>query len=313
MKKTVKEGSAGKMNDEQQTIILKALADEVRLRLLRLLSREELNVQEICDILHLPQPRVSRHLAALKKINLVGDRRDGTKSYYSTRPLDGPLKDFESYIQSVYISEHSDLNELEVILAKRTQVSHEFSSAIAQEWDNISTNLHSPLASMLTLASLAPRGLTVADLGCGTGIMLPLLSRFADKVYAVDHSEQMLEQARQRCEKLGIYNVEYIKSDLTNLCEAVPQCDSLLLHFVLHQVASPQNLLKELPPLLKDGGRLLIIDKQKHEDESVRNKFGSLWLGFEESQISSWVHNSGFSTSDWLEVEDDLFVTSATK
>ena len=37
------------MNDEEHSLILKSIADETRLRMLRLLKKEELNVQEICE------------------------------------------------------------------------------------------------------------------------------------------------------------------------------------------------------------------------------------------------------------------------
>ena len=265
------------MSDEQHSVILKSIADETRLRLIRLLSREELNVQEICDILQSPQPRISRHLSVLKQINLVKDRRDGTRAYYSLCGLSGILEDFKAYLNSVCESDHSDLKRLENTLIKRTEFSREFAGNMAEHWDEISAGLHSPLASMFSMAGLAPRGLSVADLGCGTGIMLPLLSRFASNVYAVDHSDEMLVKARKRCEQLEIENVEYIKSELVALKKKVTECDAMLLHFVLHQVASPQTILKDLLPVLKPGGRIVIVDQQKHEDESVREKYGSLW------------------------------------
>jgi ubiquinone/menaquinone biosynthesis C-methylase UbiE/DNA-binding transcriptional ArsR family regulator len=305
------------MNDEQHSIILKSIADETRLRLIRLLSKEELNVQEICDILQLPQPRVSRHLATLKQINLVKDRRDGTRAYYSLCHLTGILADFKAYIDSICESNHADLIRLENSLKKRTEFSREFAGNMAEHWDEISAGLHSPLASMFSMAGLAPRGLTVADLGCGTGIMLPLMSRFASSVYAVDHSEEMLEKAKRRCEQLEISNVNYISSDFNSLKDKISDCDALLLHFVLHQAASPQTIIKALLPVLKPGGRIVIVDQQKHDDENAREKYGSIWLGFEEEQLCGWLDNAGFSESEWLILDDDstqgVFVASATK
>lgn len=305
------------MKDEEHSVILKAIADETRLRLIRLLYREELNVQELCEILQMPQPRISRHLSVLKQINMVSDRRDGTKAYYSVCRFKGVLEDFNHYIQSICSQLHADLTRLESTLKKRTEISKEFASSMAEHWDEISAGLHSPIASMFSMATLAPRGLTVADLGSGTGIMLPLLSRFASKVYAVDHSEEMLAKARKRCDQLQISNVEYIASELTGLKNSLRGCDSILLHFVLHQVASPQTLLKDLSPVLKKGGRVVIVDQVKHEDESVREKYGSLWLGFEETQLCSWMEKSGFKDIDWLVLDDPsskgVFVVSATR
>lgn len=63
--------------------IFKALSDETRLRILCLLLEGELCVCDIMDVLQLPQSTVSRHLAYLKNVGLVDDRRCGVWMYYS--------------------------------------------------------------------------------------------------------------------------------------------------------------------------------------------------------------------------------------
>jgi ArsR family transcriptional regulator len=55
--------------------VFKALADETRLRVLKLLTRGELCVCEIAAALDLEQPRLSFHLRILKKAGIVADRR----------------------------------------------------------------------------------------------------------------------------------------------------------------------------------------------------------------------------------------------
>lgn len=57
---------------------LKALADETRLRIFALLTRQELCVCEIEDVLNLSQSLVSNHLAVLRQAGLVRARRDET-------------------------------------------------------------------------------------------------------------------------------------------------------------------------------------------------------------------------------------------
>ena len=61
--------------------VFKACADETRLRLLVLLAERELCVCELVDILEMPQGKISRHLAVLRRADLVADRRDGTWIY----------------------------------------------------------------------------------------------------------------------------------------------------------------------------------------------------------------------------------------
>lgn len=61
----------------------KSLADDTRLRMLLLICREqELCVCELTAALQLSQPKVSRHLAQLRKVGLLLDRRQGQWVYY---------------------------------------------------------------------------------------------------------------------------------------------------------------------------------------------------------------------------------------
>jgi DNA-binding transcriptional ArsR family regulator len=68
---------------KHMTSLLAALADDTRLRLLRLLLREELCVCELVDALRIRQYKVSRHLSTLRAVGLVEARRNGRWMYYS--------------------------------------------------------------------------------------------------------------------------------------------------------------------------------------------------------------------------------------
>lgn len=61
----------------------KALSDETRLKILEMLTGNELCVCEIYEKLSMPQPTVSHHLKILKYAGLVNDRKDGKWVYYS--------------------------------------------------------------------------------------------------------------------------------------------------------------------------------------------------------------------------------------
>ena len=63
--------------------ISKALSDNTRIRILKLVSNEELCVSELIQVLKMTQPRISRHVSLLKQAGLVLDRRDGQHVYYS--------------------------------------------------------------------------------------------------------------------------------------------------------------------------------------------------------------------------------------
>jgi ArsR family transcriptional regulator len=71
--------------------LLRALADETRLRILNLLFRRELCVCQIMEVLGIGQSKASRHLAHLKNAGLVNDRREGLWMYYSPAAPHGQL------------------------------------------------------------------------------------------------------------------------------------------------------------------------------------------------------------------------------
>jgi len=62
--------------------VFRALSDRTRLRILNLLRAGELCVCDIVDLLDVPQPTASRHLAYLRKVRLVAARNDGRWAYY---------------------------------------------------------------------------------------------------------------------------------------------------------------------------------------------------------------------------------------
>ena|SRR3984885_16340505 len=71
--------------------MFRAFSDRTRLRILYLLLPGELCVCHIVDVLDLPQPKVSRHLAYLRRAGLVRARKEGLWSYYRLSPAKSPF------------------------------------------------------------------------------------------------------------------------------------------------------------------------------------------------------------------------------
>src|SRR5215813_11055426 len=71
---------------KEASALYRLLGDEARLRLLRVLARERLNVTELTGILGLAQSGVSRHLGLLKDAGLVTEERDAGYTYYRVSP-----------------------------------------------------------------------------------------------------------------------------------------------------------------------------------------------------------------------------------
>lgn len=78
----------------------KALGDETRLKIIKMLSGHEMCVCEIIDKLDMSQPAISHHLKILRQAGLVKDSREGKWIYYSLN--DGVFKD-------VFVSEDIEL------------------------------------------------------------------------------------------------------------------------------------------------------------------------------------------------------------
>ena len=90
---------------KRETSIFKALSDETRLRIMKLLLKKELCVCELEAALNLPQSKVSRHLTVLRSLGLVEGRREGTWIFYS---FSKPENDFEKSIVQIIKNALSD-------------------------------------------------------------------------------------------------------------------------------------------------------------------------------------------------------------
>lgn len=76
---------------KQPADLFKAFADTTRVRLLNLLAQREHCVCEFQSILRVPQPKISRHLAYLRRAGLVQTRRSGKMIFYALAPATNPV------------------------------------------------------------------------------------------------------------------------------------------------------------------------------------------------------------------------------
>ena len=73
-------------------LMFRAFSDRNRLRILHLLQEGEMCVGDIVNALEVPQARVSRHLAYLRRAGLVRARKEGLWSFYSLAPAQGDFQ-----------------------------------------------------------------------------------------------------------------------------------------------------------------------------------------------------------------------------
>lgn len=93
----------------------KILSDETRFRIVMLLYKKELCVCEICDILQISQPKASKHLAKLRDMGFVGNKRKSQWIFYYLTLDEGVMNDIVEKIvknSSYYPVIREDLNRL---------------------------------------------------------------------------------------------------------------------------------------------------------------------------------------------------------
>ncbi|NOY87981.1 MAG: winged helix-turn-helix transcriptional regulator [FCB group bacterium] len=76
------------MLELKENIIFKALSEPIRLRIVVLLTKGELCVCDLTEILSLPQSTISRHMSRLKTAGMVADRREGRWIHYRLKETD---------------------------------------------------------------------------------------------------------------------------------------------------------------------------------------------------------------------------------
>jgi ArsR family transcriptional regulator len=275
--------------------ILKSLrlaADPNRLRLLLLLEREELSVAELQEILGKGQSQVSTSLALLKSSGLVDDRRTGKNAFYRLKApaqLMELLREAAAEVPEI----EQDAQSLRLVLRKRQDHMRRYFDELAGKFGRQYVPGRSWKGIAEALIKLMPP-MVIADLGAGEGTISQLMAQRAKRVIAIDNSEKMVEFGSELARKHHIANLEYRLGDL----EAVPirtgTVDLAFLSQALHHASHPERAVAEARRILKPGGRIAVLDLNRHHFEEAREMYADLWLGFTELEIERYLKAAGF-------------------
>jgi ArsR family transcriptional regulator len=287
------------MSTESLQKVFKTLADSTRVRILALLEREELAVQELMDVLAMAQSRVSRHLGILREAGLLRDRREGTYVFYRfATPKSGAWSDAWQLARRELAGDPAAKRDaaalLRVVEARASRI-RTFFDSVGPEWDALRKVFNDDALRARAIAHLAPPSWTVCDVGTGTGILAKELARLGLRVIAVDHSPRMLEAARSSLEAEG-YAVELRLGEAHALPLADGEVNAALAHMVLHYVPQPAEALREMARIVKPGGVVVVVDFVRHEAEWMREELGVLWLGFQTDEIVRWLGDAGLES-----------------
>ncbi|MGB0264129.1 MAG: ArsR/SmtB family transcription factor [Opitutales bacterium] len=277
--------------------ILKLLSDSTRVRILSLLAREELSVAELQEVLSMGQSRISSHLSLLRQGELVLDRRDGKKTFYTLSCEGTPSAEalMRAACQAVAKTEQiaEDQANLKRVLEQRKRKAEEYFNSVAGRLGKNYCPGRSWEAIGHFLLHLTPK-IKIADLGAGEGLISQLLARRAEQVTCIDNSPKMVEFGSELAKKNGFSNLSYKLGDI----EAVPlkdkSVDLALLSQALHHAPHPQQAVQEAFRILKPGGQLIILDLLEHQFEKARELYADEWLGFSENNLYKFLKTAGF-------------------
>jgi ubiquinone/menaquinone biosynthesis C-methylase UbiE/DNA-binding transcriptional ArsR family regulator len=282
------------------------LSERVRLRLLRVLEREELSVGEVANVVQLPQSTVSRHLKVLGDGGWLVKRTEGTATLYrliqddlapGARSLWAAIRDQmgradEGGASNEALELAEDDRRLASVIAERRMDSQVFFGRVAGQWDDLRNDLFGNRFTLHGLLCLLPRDWVVADLGCGTGNASELLAPLVKQVYAIDQSAPMLKAAKKR---LAAYeNISFVVGEMERLPLDDKSVDAAIGVLVLHHVPDPVAALAEVRRIIRPGGLILICDMIEHDRAVFKHSMGHRWLGFSAERVEGLMREAGF-------------------
>lgn len=276
---------------------LRALSDPTRMRIVALLERDELSVNELQEITRLGQSRISTHLGLLQDTGFVQSRREGKRTYYK---LNRTATDSAAEFIRLAIRGAAELPEqaddevnLKRILHRRSEQAQVYFNQVAGRFDRVYGPGRSWQAfGHLLLRVLPP--LVVADLGAGEGLLSELLAVRCKKVIAVDNSEKIVAFGAAKAKQNNLKNLEFRLGDLQNPPIEPASVDLVILSQALHHAADPAKAVASGHRILKPAGQIMILDLAKHHFERAHELYGDRWLGLAESDLQRWLEQAGF-------------------
>lgn len=281
---------------------LSQLGDPVRVRMLRVLDRNELAVGELAKVLQIPQSSASRHIKILAEGGWLLRRPLGPATYYRV-----VLDDLPHDARALWVAVRDHASEdpetaqddarLAAVLAERMEDSTSFFGRHAGHWDDLRGELFGRRFTDQALLGLIDPSWTVADLGCGTGNAAELLAPWVTEVVAVDASPEMLDAARRRLADRN--NIRFVHADLTAASVPVGQVDAAVCLLVLHHLERPGAVLHQMAHMLRGvrggGGVALVVDITEHDRSDYRHEMGHRHQGFSHTTVRDMYEEAGFT------------------
>jgi ArsR family transcriptional regulator len=284
--------------------LLRAAAEDTRLRILALAAREDLTVSDYVHVLGQSQPRVSRHLKLLVEGGLLERFREAqfTRFRLVTGGEDAAMvREFVRRLDPKHPRLAADRARLEALQLRRQTAAVRFFRDNAQRWDELRAlhvadrEIERALAHHLPLNSKR-----LLDIGTGTGRLLEVLAPKVEHAVGIDQSREMLALARANLARAGIDNAEIRQADMYALPFEAQSFDVVTIHHVLHYADDPASALAEAARVTKAGGVVLVVDFSPHDLVELKREHAHVHLGFADNQVQGWLRSAGLVPLDPL-------------
>jgi ubiquinone/menaquinone biosynthesis C-methylase UbiE len=186
-------------------------------------------------------------------------------------------------------------------------VSKAYFQEIASDWDDMQQSFFSKniREKAFNIAGIKA-GKTAADIGAGTGYLTQGLLSNGLNVIAIDQSENMLNELKQKFSMKKIQNISLtcIVGEAENLPLEQNSVDYAFANMYLHHVEHPLTAIREMARIVKPGGKVVITDMDCHDFEFLENEHFDRWKGFEKNEIESWFRKVGLKNVQVLPTEE---------
>lgn len=163
---------------------------------------------------------------------------------------------------------------------------------VAKQWDTMREGFFSEAVreKACNIAGVK-EGKLAADIGAGTGFVTEGLIQKGLKVIAVDRSDEMLDQMKQKFKNFEC--VDYRQGEAEKLPIDNDTVDYALANMYLHHVDDPLVAIKEMVRILKPGGKLVLTDLDEHNYEFLKLEHHDRWMGFKRKNVEQWFLTAG--------------------
>jgi ArsR family transcriptional regulator len=284
--------------------LFRLFAEEGRLQVLALCGEAELSVGELSALLKDSQPQLSRKVAALKAAHLVETRKDGTRTWVKrVNGADPLVSEALAEGRRLCLKDGSLARLPKVIAAREERGLERFEKPDAAPAPSSAEHL----AHLSALSGVLPARALAIDVGTGDGRNLDVLAPLYQRVIAVDRSRSQLARVLERVASRGFTNVSvfegtYDDAQLQQRTDAAGGADLVFAGRTLHHASRPEGAVLAFARLLKAGGQLVILDYLPHQDDSMREREGDVWMGFSPSSVEAWLDAANLSLVSQYEV-----------